>query len=210
MILTMQTVGVAVTLGLSSIALSVRVVDETWAPLPGIEVEVVAVKDCATRQPESAPLIHATNAIGAVDVAVAPERAYLVSAGGEGGLEKRLLCLRLGASSPSAYVQLRLRSVEEVVSAHPTVGDASKPSDVPLGSLVGQYAAPGGALYQVNVLEDGKGLEVSLPQGFELRFPRRAGLSFSGSDGTVSFEVRSGVIVGLVLTPEVVRAQRMK
>jgi hypothetical protein len=208
--LAMLTVAVAVSQSLSSMTLSVRVVDETWVPLPGIEVELLEVKSCATREPGAAPSIRATSVAGAVEFSVAPERSYVVRAGGEGALERRWVCLRPGASSPTAYVQLRLRSVEEVVLLHPALKDKSKPSDVPLGSLAGQYRAEGGELYQVSVLEDGKGLEVSLPEGLNLYFPRREGLNFSGPGGTVSFELRDGAVAGLVFTPRVVRAERPK
>ena len=49
--------------------------------------------------------------------------------------------------------------------------------------FVGAYVDSAGEYYEVTLLEDGGGLELSLPDGRTLYFPSRRGARFSGPDG---------------------------
>src|SRR5262249_43949281 len=141
-------------------------------------------------EPSGSVMEASTNANGLASFDVTANQSYVLEAGGEGGFERQRQCVRLGRlppESPTAYVQLRLRLDPrfQVTLSEPAA--ASTPSrPFTLIDFVGAYVSSAGESYEVELLEDNDGIELSLPDGRVIAFPHHRGNRFSGANGTLS------------------------
>ena len=187
----------------------VRIVGPGWTPLPGEPVQITEVNNCGQRKavPASVKRVSADRD-GIVKFEFGERHFYTIEAGGQGGFERRQLCVWL-PSGPVAYVGLELRedlSQETVVLDEPSVdtrkGTAGR---VTLLDLVGVYADASGRYYKVNVLDGTNGLTISTPDGAEMTFPMRSGTHFSGPSGILDFRIEAGRVAGLSIVVSVKR-----
>ena len=58
-------------------ALSVRIVDQSWQPLPGIAVQLARVENCLATAKSRASSESRTNRDGVVEFSISPEENYL-------------------------------------------------------------------------------------------------------------------------------------
>jgi hypothetical protein len=181
--------------------------------LPGIKVQLAAVRNCNELAKQSDPRMEAsTNANGLASLNVTENQSYALEVGGEGGFERQRQCVRLGslpAESPTAYVQIRLRlDLRFQVTLSEPAANPTGPTSVTLTDFVGAYVGSAGEFYEVELLEDGGGIELTLPDGRGLAFPSRRGTRFSGPNGVLSFQTAKKKVIGISFTPAAVIAKR--
>ena len=153
-----------------------------------------------------------TNANGLTSFDVTDNQSYAFEVGGEGGFERQRQCVRLASlppESPTAYVQVRLRLDPSFrVTLLEPAASPTRSTSVTLTDFVGAYVGSAGEFYEVDLLEDGAGIELSLPDGRVLAFPSRRGAKFSGFYGVLSFQTSKNRVIGLSFTPAAVTAKR--
>ena len=186
--------------------ISVRVVDTTWAPLPGAVTRVDEVTRCWEPSDVTASLGQGyTNTNGVVQFGVKPHKSYRIATEIV-GYESQTTCILSNAST--AYVQLRVREdlSNRVQLRIPAKGSVDSTGAV-ISNIVGVYAGPSGSRYEVTLLEGSEGVEVSFPDGRVAQFPQRRGMEFSGPSGNVRFDVAGGLVT-MSVTSAVVKAEK--
>jgi hypothetical protein len=196
-----------------SVTLSVRVTDWSWATLPGIVVEIAEVENClAAGRTSGSKQSSTTNRNGTTEFRVSESKLYRVATSTEGGFEAQTQCVDTGNGSDPRHVQLRVRPDpgSRVTLAIPAVPEKRRNGPLPLGEFAGAYNAEDGRFYIVTPGRGFNGLELTLPDGAEIALPIRKGSTFSGSQGTVSFDLEQNVVIGMTFTPAVVRATKSR
>lgn len=154
---------------LTAQAVSIRVVDPVWVPIPGAAVQLTPVSDCVSMKPRGDASTSATGVGGSTELLVSGSGAYVIRAEHAGGFEAQDRCVQLGALGPSdrAYVHFRLRlDPAQTIEMGRRSTEVASPDAATVLDFVGTYEDATGKHYTLRAF--GNGIQLGLPDGREL------------------------------------------
>lgn len=189
--------------------LVVQLVDPVWLVMPSMQVELIRVTDCATRTQVSRTE-QRTRSDGTARFVIAEPGSSLITAGDTGWLPQTR-CVRLFAEPGAQYVQIHVPIGPRLSTTliQRGIAEGAPPRRPTLGDLTGAYIDSTGGIHVVGLLEDGRGLELRLPNAESRYFTATEGRwRYEGETGILEFQTDGERVVGFTWSRRTIEAMK--